>query len=480
MNPADIQALLTRRLALTCSGTGMVVGLADHLGNTQFVCVGSSGAGRGAVSQHMVFELGSITKAITGSLLAQMAAQGLLSEQDPLSRWLPALAGRAAGRISLGQLATHTSGLPRLPTDLGFTQSAFLHRRNPYAHYSAEQLLAFVQAWPGNASTQTKPPAYAYSNLGFALLGMALERAGQMPFAQLLLEKIVQPAGASLAHMRAHQVPAPQRVQGHDLAGWQTPAWEMQAFEAAGALCANAADTLQLVRAASQQQAPFAHGAQHWRVARSKESESAEQKGSGLGWLRTHAQGDRLVWHNGGTGGCRSFAGYSESSGRCVVVLVNGVNEVTDIGLHLLNPRMALQEPGLVAPGGKQGLVFSLMPLLMAVPLWRWARHAQQASPAKPGWPSKPMQGRLPVFLDLVSYSLLVASLWRLGYGLHGYGTNWVALAYTVGGVALAALALWRTRHWPLVQQSKGASQSLVWATLGTLACACVALWAYV
>jgi CubicO group peptidase (beta-lactamase class C family) len=62
----------------------------------------------------------------------------------------------------------------------------------------------------------------------------------------------------------------------------------------------------------------------------------------GLGWIRSQWEGETLVWHNGGTGGFRSFSGYSEQSGLAVVVLSNAAISVDDLGMHLLDPRTPL------------------------------------------------------------------------------------------------------------------------------------------
>ncbi|HEX3781211.1 MAG TPA: serine hydrolase domain-containing protein [Pseudonocardiaceae bacterium] len=127
------------------------------------------------------FEIGSVTKTMTATLLASAVADGSVALEDPVGRWLDA---GTNGDISVGELATHTSGLPRLsPT----------HRRgvaNPYRWFTeelAEQGLRQVR--------RTTRGRFVYSNFGYQLLGLVLERATDLSYAQLLSERLLGPLG---------------------------------------------------------------------------------------------------------------------------------------------------------------------------------------------------------------------------------------------------------------------------------------------
>jgi CubicO group peptidase (beta-lactamase class C family) len=112
------------------------------------------------------FEIGSVTKVFTALLLADAVQAGKVS--------LDATVGApfAASPVTYLQLATHTSGLPRMPAD--FTSSDPL---NPYA----EQTLAVLQQSFATAAPGLKPAPSAYSNFGFAVLGQALAGAWDKP-----------------------------------------------------------------------------------------------------------------------------------------------------------------------------------------------------------------------------------------------------------------------------------------------------------
>jgi hypothetical protein len=152
-----------------------------------------------------------------------------------------------------------------------------------------------------------------------------------------MASEILQPAAASGAGLEPDL--AVGQVQGHDASGRPTPAWNMGAFAGAGALRANAPQMLALLEAARLGRAPFdvgAHREQAWRDATGL---------VGLGWMRTETPGERVVWHNGRTFGFSSFFGYSEVSGRAVVLMANGVLDLDALGMHLINPAFRLRPP---------------------------------------------------------------------------------------------------------------------------------------
>ena len=308
--------------------------VAGRLGNgePELLLMGTPTHGGAPLTRDARFELGSVTKALVGSLLAKMAAQARLGLDDPVGRWVPELKGKPAGILTLRSLATHHSGLPRLPMSAAFVWSVLRSLRDPYRHYSVASMLSYLRAWAPRGQIE-----YAYSNLGFALLGLALERAAAQPLAGLMASEILQPAAASGAGLEPDL--AVGQVQGHDASGRPTSAWDMGAFAGAGALRANAPQMLALLEAARLGRAPFdvgAHREQAWRDATGL---------VGLGWMRTETPGERVVWHNGRTFGFSSFFGYSEVSGRAVVLMANGVLDLDALGMHLINPAFLVRPP---------------------------------------------------------------------------------------------------------------------------------------
>ena len=418
---ADDRAALDPYLAaLPAQATALVAVRLGGDSGAQWLLQGTGSRDGAPVTRDSRFELGSVTKALTGSLLARLASQGLVQLDDPVERWLPQLAGTAAGRLSLRSLATHQSGLPRLPVSVRFMTSMLRGPRDPYRHYGQADLIAWLQHWGGEPE-----PTFAYSNLGFALLGLALEHAAGQPLARLMEEQILRPAQAEGAGL--DEALAAGQIAGHDEHGRPTPAWTIGAFAGAGALRANAQQMAALLDAARTRRPPFDAGAEREQARRHAHG------AVGLGWMRTERHDDRIVWHNGGTGGFRSFFGYSEISGRGVVLMVNGQVDVDSLGLHLINPAFAAEPPGAPRRSGVLGWIGTLIAAAALGSLaWRaWRPPSRVEQP-----------------LEFAVAAAMLAYAWHVSGDWAG---PW---PWALAGLALAlgAAMLWRGRaapRWP-------------------------------
>lgn len=139
------------------------------------------------MTEDTLFQVGSVTKVFTATLLAQLVADGTVTLADPIRKHLPAelqLADEVAA-ITLEQLATHRSRLPRNP----------VNRRDVKDSPSVMEPYSVAELYEGLAATTLAAPSDTaeYSNLGYALLGHLLERAAEQPFAELLEQRILRP-----------------------------------------------------------------------------------------------------------------------------------------------------------------------------------------------------------------------------------------------------------------------------------------------
>ena len=174
MSPERTDALLKARLAE--QGVGLVALQVDK-GSVAIAVQGSAGDGQ-PLGEDARFEIGSITKTFTALLLADAVVRRRFALDDPVESALPPglkLRDAADAPIRWVDLATHRSGLPRLPTNL-----APQDRRDPYAGYDEAQLLRFLRDFKPTAARDTR---WEYSNLGFGLLGYALGRAAGSSYA---------------------------------------------------------------------------------------------------------------------------------------------------------------------------------------------------------------------------------------------------------------------------------------------------------
>ncbi len=314
---------------------GIAVGLVSRDGARRVIAYGPR-AGVQPFDGNTVFEIGSITKTFTAAILADMVAKGEVALDDPVTKHLPpgtVVPARDGKPITLGDLATQTSGLARMPSNFFPKDGA-----NPYADYTLAQLYAFLAGYTPPRATGER---YEYSNLGPALLGQALGHRAAQDYETLVTERVLAPLGmrdtriALTGAMRARLAP------GHTEGGTPTKNWDLPTFAGAGALRSTVNDMLRYIHAnADSTSRPLGatlamtHGA---RFAISP------VMSIGLGWHRRTTPGGRvIVWHNGGTGGYRTFTGYLEGSGTGVVVLSNTSRSVDEIGFHLLDASIPL------------------------------------------------------------------------------------------------------------------------------------------
>ena len=144
----------------------------------------------GVAPERILFEIGSATKVFTGVLLAQAVVEGKVSLDSTLHQLLKdrKFSDPRVGRITLRQLATHTSGLPAEADDL--REGADL--ANPYAHYDRTRLLACLSGIKLNG---VSPFSRRYSNFGMGLLGDVLSQVYGERWDRLILEKVTRPLG---------------------------------------------------------------------------------------------------------------------------------------------------------------------------------------------------------------------------------------------------------------------------------------------
>jgi len=317
---------------------GMI--LADIDGDdTTFFAYGHTAAGGSAIDADTVFEIGSITKAFVGILLAQMANEGLVGIDDPITAHLPEGAivpERGGSPITMKHLATHTSGLPRMPEAFDPADPA-----NPYADYGPEALLEAL----ASAELLTTPgKQYLYSNFGAGLLGHILSRVANEDFESLLRSRVLEPLGMEDTAISMSDAMRGRLARGH-ATDEPTANWDFDALAGAGAVRSTARDMARFMAAnLGLVETPLREALD---TAMSPLAD-ADFPGTriGLGWHVTKlSRSQEAVWHNGGTGGYRAIAGFDRAAGRGVVILSNSATEVTDdIAMHWMHPASPLAD----------------------------------------------------------------------------------------------------------------------------------------
>jgi CubicO group peptidase (beta-lactamase class C family) len=276
-----------------------------------------------------VFEIGSLTKTFTGILLDQAVRDGVVALEDPLAKHLPKdvrVPSRNGKDITLLHLATHRSGLPPLPSNFAPKDAT-----NPYADFTVEDLYDCLDTLELARDPGAK---YDYSNLGMGLLGHILALKAGRPYESLVVERICAPLGMTDTRVALDAGQKRRLAPGHDSAGNAAPNWDLPTLAGAGALRSTANDLLRYLAA----NLGDAYAATHVERAR-----IGKGQGIGLAWHRMKLAdtGPVIVWHNGRTGGYRSWAGFVAETKTAVVVLSNCTVDVDLLGVALLN---ALQD----------------------------------------------------------------------------------------------------------------------------------------
>ena len=337
-SPTEIEAMLKTRVG-NHPGLGIIVALVDASGTRTILKVGSAGEGVSRpLDADTVFEIGSVSKVFTAALLADMVRRGEVSLDEPVAKLLPPsvhVPARDGREITLLSLVTHTSGLPRLPTNLAPKDA-----ENPYADYTVQQLYQFLSSYK---LTRPIGETYRYSNLGAGLLGHALALRLGTSYEAALTERVLKPLGMKdTAVVLTPSMKARMSV-GHAASGYPTPNWDLPTLAGAGGIRSTLNDMLTFL-AANLVAGPADIRADLDMTHTPRHDTGALPGQIGLAW---HIRGDRaagLVWHNGGTGGFHSFIGFDKARRLGVVVLHNSAANIDDIGFHLLNAAVALVE----------------------------------------------------------------------------------------------------------------------------------------
>jgi serine-type D-Ala-D-Ala carboxypeptidase/endopeptidase len=278
------------------------------------------------------FEIGSITKTFTALVLAQAVVTGRLSLDTPVRDVLPAgtaVPSREGVEITVEHLARHTSGLPRSPQRFGLRAiwAAGVRGEDPYAPINTPVLLeqlsrTRLRRTPGKGRIR-------YSNFGAAVLGVALTRVyGKATYHEMIEDIVLHPLG-----LTATTAQGETGAEGHAFRRRPAPNRHLDGLAGAGALRSTARDLLRYLRAQLQpDKTSLAEAIRLTHVL----LEPAARMTVGLGWMRSLSRAGPMFWHNGGTGGFRSFAGFLPDHGYAAVVLVNDQRSPDRVAMRLL------------------------------------------------------------------------------------------------------------------------------------------------
>jgi D-alanyl-D-alanine-carboxypeptidase/D-alanyl-D-alanine-endopeptidase len=268
-------------------------------------------------SGETVFALASITKTFTGALLADLTLRGIVRLDDSIAKFLPPgviKPGSRLNRITLLDLATHTSGLPRMATNAGASPTP--SRRPPY---SVRQMYAFLSDYQPHQKPGTK---FLYSNIGIALLGHLLERASGIPYEQLVEQRICRPLKMASTRVTLNASMRRRLAQGYDRRLRPVELRPFDVGKSSGGLYSTANDMMKylaanmglsdapIVPALLEAQRPF------------RQVPGKETAFMGLTW-HVNRTGIQITSKNGGLAGYQSFIAFSKAHQIGIIALAN-------------------------------------------------------------------------------------------------------------------------------------------------------------
>ncbi len=314
-------------------GGGVAVAVRVN-GNTQFFNYGFANDARNErVTADSIFNLGSVGKLFATTTLAEAVKRGELGLDDPVAKYVTELQrGGDIRRVTLGQLASHTSGLPRVPQ-----QYEHWHRGN----YTWPDFVRFLNSWKAGPNHEPGQQ-YLYSNAAMVLLRVALERRFNTRFAALMHERITVPLGMSSTALPARRDLLGRTVQGYGPGGQPIgrPGEEQGTFKwpGAGQIYSSSRDMATFLAANMGELSDHRPMENAMAFAQQPVFTVSARLKLGLAWQNVSAGNLRILDKNGGLNNTSTYIGFAPQRKLGVVILVNrGKQHATGIGRLILH-----------------------------------------------------------------------------------------------------------------------------------------------
>ncbi|MGA2488891.1 MAG: serine hydrolase domain-containing protein, partial [Anaerolineales bacterium] len=264
-----------------------------------------------------VFEIGSITKVFTATLLAYEVEQGALRLDAPIQELVPfklKQAQRGGVDVTLKHIANHTSGIRHQPPNLALYAFLHGHPRQPFRDYTQERFERHLRR--GMKLAFTPGERYRYSNMGMSLVGTILSLRNNKSYEELLQTKLFQPLGMNLSTTLVSNVQY-HVVSGLEKAGVRSPNWDMYALSPAGGIKTCAEDFAKFVcRQFSSSPAIATTQEPTFKI--------EENYFVGLGWhIIDRTNGERWLNHGGGMLGYTANVNINVCKKCATIVLTN-------------------------------------------------------------------------------------------------------------------------------------------------------------
>ena len=288
-----------------------------------------------APAASMVFQIGSVSKLFTASLLQILCDEGILTMDATLGQ----LIGKsinlspASQQVTLKQLVTHTSGFPRIPKSLLHKATQLAGKENlllnPYSLVQPEDIFEYLET----TDDKREPGRFEYSNFGMGLLGHVLEIVTNKSFENLVAEKLIAPLDMRHTAIELTPTMKDHLVQGYTKNGVPNPIWTFSVLAGAGAFNSDAEDMMKFIRANIEDDSILSHTL--------KKMHGPKFGGdTGIGWIQPtfidrFVGNQSIVWHNGMVGGYASYVSIDTKAKTGILILSNKAIDVTMLGMMM-------------------------------------------------------------------------------------------------------------------------------------------------
>ncbi len=309
---------------------GFIIGIVDQ-DSTYYVEFGSDfKGGKSTLNTEDVFEVGSITKVYTSSLVSILVAEGQISYDDRINTYLPEEYQNPRMReVTILNLIQHTSGLPVRPYFFGMKEK---DPQNPYGFYEKSELLSFYVNF-----VPKKIGSFNYAHTNYGLLEIILESATQMSFEKLMDTYIFDPLDLKNSFVFFKERKKNILTKGYDRAGRETRPWTFASFGASEGLKTNASDLINFMKInIGLIDHPYAKifASNHNKEVETDFNASIR---TGHGWqIIDQRKGYDIITHTGKTNGHNAFISFVKETGTGVIILSNSNIGTRDLGFLIL------------------------------------------------------------------------------------------------------------------------------------------------
>jgi len=339
-----VSEIIEHKLKVEKQGVGVAVVIVEN-NKVSYLNLGFANQDKKQlIDSKTLFQIGSISKTFTSLALASMVNEGKIKLTDSVQKYLPEeikLPTKNGKAITFLSLANHTSGLPRLPSNMPFTDPL-----DPYADYTVEMMIEFLNGYqlPREVGEKTE-----YSNLGVGLLGYVLALIDNKSYQGLIKDRVLKSLKMDDTFVDLPTTQLMRLSNGHNDQLEPTKHWQLPTLAGAGAIKSSASDMALFLQANLEQQTLNKDIALSQKNTANFDNNSVK---IALAWLNISNEDSQYYMHNGGTGGFRSFIGFDKNKQKGIVILANSVFDLDEIGHGYLTDKLdkiALNTPVVVA-----------------------------------------------------------------------------------------------------------------------------------